>query len=208
MGNKNKRPIHGVGINDANYSVEKRIKYKDESGRVRNKLLWRCPFYACWRGMLARVYSPTQQKHLSSRRYLGCSVCEEWHLFSNFRAWMETQDWEGKELDKDLLVQGNKVYGPDKCIFLTREINAFINTSLTLTGKCKPGVYWNKAEQKYKAQISDKSLPSGCRPLGTFTNEDDAYMAYRVAKFKMACELAAMQTDERIAKSLINRFML
>ena len=59
--------------------------------------------------------------------YKGCTVSEEWHHFSNFKKWMESRSWEGKHLDKDILVPGNKVYGEKFCLLVTRDLNNLIS---------------------------------------------------------------------------------
>jgi len=102
-----RRLVRGVGVNDANYNVH------GKEGR--------CPFYTKWYDMLKRCYSSRFHKQYPS--YIGCSVCPEWHYFSKFRLWMENQKWEGLELDKDILVKGNKVYSPDTCCFIPKAIN-------------------------------------------------------------------------------------
>ena len=82
------KKVYGVGINDADYTIKPTI----ENNRSK------CMYYEKWIKMLQRCYSKSyQEKHPS---YKGCSVCEEWLTFSNFKAWMETQDWKGKSLDK------------------------------------------------------------------------------------------------------------
>jgi len=104
--------VHGVGVNDADYNTQ----------IVNNKkVIWRCPFYDKWYAMLKRCYSPLWHKQYPT--YIGCSVCPEWRYFSKFRLWMENQKWEGMELDKDILIKGNRVYGPDTCCFIPQAIN-------------------------------------------------------------------------------------
>ena len=105
--------VYGFGVNDANYIL--RILKN-------NKVIGRCPFYTKWENMLKRCYSYKWHKQYPT--YIGCSVCPDWRYFSKFRLWMQTQKWEGLELDKDLLVKGNKVYGPDTCCFLPQAINS------------------------------------------------------------------------------------
>lgn len=73
--------------------------------------------YKTWINMLNRCYDPMYQARCPT--YVGCSVCAEWHNFQNFAEWMSTQDHEGKQLDKDIKVEGNKVYSPDTCTFAT-----------------------------------------------------------------------------------------
>jgi len=105
--------VYGVGLNDSDYNtITKR----------NNKIIWRCQFYAKWEGMLKRCYS--SRYHKTRPTYIGCSVCPEWRYFSKFRLWMENQKWEGLELDKDLLVKGNKIYGPNTCCFIPQAINS------------------------------------------------------------------------------------
>jgi hypothetical protein len=110
--------VHGVGINDANYKVTDRAN--------RNlPITWRCPYYVTWSSMLARCFSKSFKK--ANPAYEGCTVTSNWLKFSNFRSWMQTQDWQGKELDKDLLFAGNKLYSPEMCVFLEAKINSFIS---------------------------------------------------------------------------------
>lgn len=108
--------IYNWGINDADYQVAG----KDPDTGIE----WRCPFYKRWKNMIARCHSPAFQRN--QPRYKGCTVDERWRRFTDFKKWMEGQDWEGKQLDKDRLVEGNKHYGPDTCMFLTRKEN--VNT--------------------------------------------------------------------------------
>lgn len=111
--------VHGVGVNDSHYNTL--IKKN-------NKIIWRCPFYSKWQGMLKRCYSPNY--HKTRPTYIGCSVCPEWRYFSKFRLWMENQKWEGMELDKDLLVKDNQVYSPNTCCFIPQAINSLFGSGL------------------------------------------------------------------------------
>src|SRR6476659_9867126 len=97
--------IFGVGVNDSGY-VTRKVTIVDGV----QKTLWECPIYSTWKSMLRRCYSPRWL--LLHPSYLGASVCDEWHLFSNFSTWMSEKDFAGMDLDKDLLAPGNKVYCP------------------------------------------------------------------------------------------------
>ena len=108
--------VYGFGVNDANY-ILRIVK--------NNKVIGRCPFYTKWENMLKRCYSSKWHKQYPS--YIGCCVCPEWRYFSKFRLWMESQKWEGMELDKDILVKGNRVYGPDTCCFIPQAINSLFH---------------------------------------------------------------------------------
>ena len=116
--------VYGVGVNDADYvvSINETVGYVD--GKRKEKLVWICPFYRTWKGMLGRGYS--EKLKLKYPSYKDVTVCEEWHLFSTFRAWMDQQDWEGLQLDKDLLVKGNKIYSPETCLFVSGQVNNFV----------------------------------------------------------------------------------
>ena len=139
---KNRKLIYGVGINDADYKVSPHV----------NGVKIRCKFYQKWVAVLKRCYS--KELHKRSPIYKGCSVCDEWIYFMNFKRWMEQQDWEGKELDKDLLVLGNKVYSPETCLFVDRDVNLFITENKSNKGEWPLGVHYCTFSKKFKAQCS------------------------------------------------------
>lgn len=86
------------------------------------------PAYAKWQGMLNRAYGAS-----SGKWYDNVTVSESFKHYPIFKQWYLTQYVEeGWELDKDLLVKGNKVYCASRCCFLPKEINSAlaINRSL------------------------------------------------------------------------------
>lgn len=182
--------VYGVGVNDSNYVVQPKVNGKQVM----------CPFYKVWSSMLMRCYTgkyPT---------YEGCSVCPEWLSFMTFRVWMIEQDWKGNELDKDLLIEGNKVYSPDTCIFVSQQVNVFM-IDAAIRGDLPIGVYWYKASSKYRAQCNNAGFP-GDRYLGTYDTKEKASSAYLKRKYELAKLLAGQQTDSRIAEALIKRYEL
>ena len=143
--------IYGVGVNDADYAVT----MYEEVGDVKRKQVWICPFYQKWRSMLRRCYGKSFVT--KNPTYIRCSVTKEWLVFSNFKSWMEKQDWEGKELDKDLLFPGNKIYSPETCVFVDSVINTFVIECNKSRGEWPIGVYWDKQKQKFRTQCSNPS---------------------------------------------------
>lgn len=193
--------VHGVGTNDADYVVQKWSIFVDESGKKKQKLLWICPFYCKWRSMLSRCYSTKFQEKYPT--YRGCYVCEEWLIFSNFKSWMEKQDWQGKSLDKDILFPENKLYSPSTCIFLDKKVNTFLIERNASRGEYMIGVYWHKQLGKFVARCNDSN---SLKHLGVFSTEIEAHKAWLSFKLEQAKLLAAEQTDPRVAKALIDRY--
>lgn len=198
------RLVYGVGINDADYVVQVKETIGHVKGKRKQKIVWECPYYRVWKNMLKRCYSTKYQEKQPT--YKGCSVSEEWLTFSKFRSWMEQQDWEGKQLDKDLLLEGNKVYSAEACVFVTQMVNSFTTDSGATRGEWLIGVYWNKVANKFRSMCRNpftKKLES----LGLFTCELEAHKTWLKRKLELAHELAAIQTDERVAKALIGRYV-
>ena len=204
LGEKKSKLVYGVGINDADYIVQLRETIESCSGKPRRKLIWSCPFYSRWVNMLQRCYSEKyQQLHPS---YVDCVVVEEWKTFSNFKAWMETQDWKGKHLDKDLLFNKNKVYGPDTCLFVREVVNKFLNERDASRGEFPIGVNWDNNLNKFRSTCRNP-FTGKKEHLGLFSTAIQAHHAWRERKQQLAKLLAAIQTDPRIAKALVDRYM-
>lgn len=197
MKSKNKR-VYGVGINDANYKVH----LTEWVDGIQNTV-WTCPFYVKWVSMLARCYSSAFI--IKSPSYSGCSVAPEWHVFSCFRQWMEQHDWQGKDLDKDLISQGNKVYGPEHCLFVSRDTNTFILECNSSRGIWPIGVSFNKARGRFMSRCQDVTTKK-VRFLGWFESPEDAHQEWLSFKRKQAIILASQQADPVIAQHLIRRY--
>ena len=190
MANKN-RLVKGVGVNDANYVV----------GTFINGIRWRCPYYQTWCQMLDRCYSPLC--HEGHPTYIGCSVVPEWLYFMTFRAWMETQNWEGLQLDKDILVPGNKVYGPSTCVFVGRDVNMFMIDRANSDRELPQGV-----RERYKGRFiaACKAFKGKSVDIGIYDTAEEASKAYINYKRVLAVTLAKEQTDDRVAQAIIDKF--
>ena len=200
---KPKRLVHGVGNNNADYVVVKyeTIDYVD--GKQKQELVCFCPFYRAWKSMLQRCYSAKFQER--NPAYKGCTVSKEWHTFNNFKAWMEKQDWEGKQIDKDLLFEGNKLYSPETCVFVTRTVNIFTTDRAAARGELLIGAYLYKRTGKFQSKCGNPFTKKQ-EHLGYFDCEQEAHNAWLKRKLELAHELAAIQTDPRVAKALIDRY--
>ena len=197
------RLVYGFGINDADYVVKKWETVGYVNGVRKQKLAWVCPYYRTWVDMLERCYSAKLQERRPT--YVGCSVSEEWLTFSNFRRWMEKQDFEGMHLDKDLLFEGNKVYSAETCVFVTSMVNTFTTDCGASRGEWPIGVNWHKRVGKFQSRCSNPFTKKR-ENLGYFTCQIEAHQEWLKRKLELAHLLAAEQTDERVAKSLIERY--
>jgi len=180
--------VYGVGINDSEYIIS---YYVDDKQVM-------CPYYSAWINMLERCYSGNYRS--ARPAYIGCTVAEEWHKFSAFKKWMEKQNWQGKHLDKDILIQDNKTYSSKACVFVNQETNKLLTHIRSNKGDYPTGVSFDKSRNKYMARcnISGKE-----KYLGRFATPEKASDAYKKAKREDILRYAIIQTDDRIRQGLI-----
>lgn len=189
------RLVQGYGLNDADYAV---VEHSFDNLNKSYKIIWRCPFYKTWADMLRRCYGTNKPPS-----YSLASVCEEWHTFSRFREWMASQHWKDKTLDKDLLVQGNKVYSPATCVFVTKEVNGFLTERKSSGSHLPVGVNLDSYTSRYKATIRSGGAYI---TIGRFDTPEEAHSAWLAYKLELAKELAGRQSDAKVAKALIDRY--
>jgi len=136
--------------------------------------------------------------------YDGCTVCKEWHTFSNFKNWMIQNDYKGKDLDKDLLIAGNRVYSPETCLMVEPKVNQFLIQSDIVR---YPKGYYNPKNGCYEARINNTVIGKRNQHLGRFKTQEEASNAWLEAKHKLALQLAETQTDVKVANALRVRFL-
>ncbi len=135
--------------------------------------------YIKWHDMMNRCYN---EKFLERQpQYRGCTVCKEWHNFQNFKLWYEEHKYGNMvlDLDKDILIKGNKVYSPDTCCLVPHDINTLFITCGKSRGDLPLGVHFDKSKGKYRAETT---IMGKKRKLGTFDNPEDAFARYKEFK--------------------------
>ena len=144
--------------------------------------------------MCSRCYRESYQ--LNNPIYKGCTVCEEWLQDREaFYRWVQ-ENWytiEGEQidLDKDILVKGNKMYSPETCIFVPHIINIYFER---LTKK--PVYIPSLKKWQIDIYIEGKNVN-----IGFFEKEEEAKKAY--IKHKEAAIIAlAMRYKGKIPEKL------
>lgn len=144
------------------------------------------PIYSIWRQMLSRCYNPKNPKY---HRYglRGYVVTPEWHNFQNYYTWYMENQVSGYQVDKDLTSPHSKIYSPDTCSFIPKELNAMLTSNVARRGKHPVGVYeWKNKEdghKKFTAHLSRKCEGLGRgETLGYFHTPEEAFACYKAAK--------------------------
>ena len=157
-----------------------------------------------WNSMLRRCYDEKYSNKYPT--YKDCEVSDNFKYFPYFKDWCSKQTgfWkEGWQLDKDILVKGNKVYSEDVCAFVPSEVNRLFIKRDSLRGDLPIGVRYYKKVRKYAAQMSrfKKAIH-----LGYFYTPDEAFNAYKEAKEAYIKEVAnkwKYQIDPRVYEALM-----
>ena len=184
--------VYGIGIVGTKYLIS-------EGGVLTKE-------YMLWKSMLQRCYSDAYQKKRLT--YEGCKVSDNFLYYEYFYEWCHKQigfnnkDWQ---MDKDLLIKGNKVYSEDSCIFLPREINQLLVKCTASRGKYLIGVCWCNTKKAFVARVSKNKGKQEF--LGHFKTEIEAFNAYKQAKEAFVKEQAnkwKSQIDDRAYEALMN----
>lgn len=136
-----------------------------------------------WRAMIKRSYDKINPT------YDDVIVCDEWHNFQNFAQWYENnyklENMKEWHLDKDILIKGNKIYSPETCCFVPREINSLFTKRKKLRGDCPIGVC--KEGNKYIAKLNKID---GVKKSSRHNTPEEAFQAYKTEKEKYIKEVA------------------
>lgn len=135
------------------------------------------PSYTAWKFLLLRLFS--EDRLSSNPTYRGCSICKEWANFQIFSEWFYSHSSYGLgyEIDKDLLVQGNKHYSPETCVMIPQEINKALKTVQVNT--VVAGVRKRTNTKGYQVRVTENGKR---RHVGEFYTVEEASTIYVQAK--------------------------
>ena len=166
--------------------------------------------------MKTRCYNANY--HKTRPDYEGCSICDEWlEDKKSFYEWVDHNYYWIKgepsvELDKDILVPGNKVYSPDTCIFVPKRINdLFVHIHGRKKNGLPVGVIYSEKTGKYKACIrksydnKDGKKKNTC--LGHYDTPQEAYEVYKHHKTAEIVYIADKYKDvipDKLYQAMIN----
>lgn len=149
--------------------------------------------YNAWMNILTRCNSKDKIKIPT---YLNARICEEWLYYWNFYEWLHSQSnfdkWLNGELwavDKDILVKGNKVYSPETCCLVPKNINNLLLKSKKTRGNCPIGVTLRKSDSMYEAQCMDQ-LQGRHITIGIYNTKEKAFMSYKKYKENLIRKIA------------------
>lgn len=160
--------------------------------------------YAHFHSMFNRVFGKSALKHRET--YRDCNIDEHFHNFQVFAEWCNKQvgfSEDGWQLDKDILIKGNRTYSPMACVFVPNAINCIFAAG-TKNDTLPKGVYWKPKRACY---VSAVSVDNKFKHLGYFNTIDDAKAAYDKAKIDEVCRVAEKyrsRIDKRVYEILLN----
>lgn len=144
--------------------------------------------YNRWKNMIHRCYNVMLQE-TTYAAYKDCTVCEEWHNYSNFRAWFDSHIYQcdGKQMDvdKDILFPGNKIYSPGTCCIVPQKINLLVAERKGLESKYPTGIYQCNNGFRVDVRFGGKE-----KTIGTYDTVDEAVEIYKSVKEKYIHDVA------------------
>jgi len=154
-----------------------------------------------WKDMLCRCYNDKwKEKH---PYYDDCSVCSEWLNYSNFEKWFNNNyykiDGETMNLDKDILVKGNRIYSPNTCCFVPHRINAILIKSIRKTKSDKERTLplcISKKDGSYCTKIFEYTNNSLNRKAIRGNNIDELFSLYKKSKENYIKQIANEYKDK------------
>jgi len=187
--------VFGIGTNENNQKVS------DGGKLIREYVLWTSILNRCSKKCWDRF--PT---------YVGTNISENFKSYEYFYEWCQEQigfntkdrNNEYWQLDKDILVKGNKIYSEDTCCFIPQELNTLFVKRVNKRGKHPIGVCLDKRTSNFIAQCNARGRHAF---LGRHKTEVEAFYAYKTFKEALIKEVAneyKSQLDTRTYDALMN----
>lgn len=156
--------------------------------------------YKTWNSMLRRCFDEKYKTNEPSYENVIC--CKDWLNYENFYEWIHSQTnfdkWQNNswwQIDKDILVKGNKIYSPDTCCLVPINVNELFTNRANHRGDFPIGVSINKKTNKYIAECHNPFTNKKER-IGTYSTAEKAFQAYKQYKEDIIKQVAQKEYDK------------
>lgn len=157
--------------------------------------------YSVWMNIKRRC----SNKRGDNPTYVNVTLDKYFENFQNFADWHTSQKgYQSKyHIDKDLLIEGNTVYHPDRCVLIPQGLNNFLCLKESERGDCPLGVSVHGNSYVAHIRIDNKSTY-----LGSFPSKELAFNAYKLRKEQHAREWAErLKRDNDIDQRVVERLL-
>ena len=170
--------------------------------------------YRTWSGIIKRtdMRDPKLMEYEKNKCYNDCTLDPRWFKLSVFKEWVEQwDDYENKEIDKDILIPGNKIYGPETCLMVSKSVNLFFRPNIKRNlarGVHHVSKFKEGGKNPYSASIvrwSEKLKKKSRIHLGHYPTIEEASAAYESARKEEIQFLIETETDIRVKNALIKQ---
>ena len=152
---------------------------------------------AVWHAMRQRCGVGGSKK--SNPAYVDCKISENFLNFQYFANWCQNQigyEQIGYELDKDILVENNRLYCENNCRFVPQELNSFFCVRSGPISNLPKGV--TRCRDKYMVRLAAAGY------LGVYQTVEQAAQIYQNARNnELAKWLQRLQDGEFVIDSAI-----
>ena len=159
--------------------------------------------YDTWHRMFRRSHCP--EHHDGQPTDIGCAVDDRWYDFQDFADWFYDNPYSDPRyrLNEDLLIPGNKIYAPETCCFVPKELNGLLTSRTSTQGDLPRGVSFHKPSSKFAATVS---VGGKQKLVGCYGTPQEAYKAYKLAK-EIYVKQLALKWQDRIADDVFEALM-
>ena len=164
--------------------------------------------YDVWTRMLERCSKEFQEKNPT---YKGCEVCDEWLNMQVFTEWYYKNRYEVNgetmEIDKDILIPGNRLYSPETCCIVPSKVNSVFQRGNVKERNLPMGICKRKGRDCYMVQCNNPIDETWRRYRGDYKTIEEALNVYKRDKefvIKQVSEYYKEYLPEFIYEAMIN----
>lgn len=142
---------------------------------------------------------------LQNPRYEGTYMCSEKNKYDTFFVWLDNNYYEidgevQMDIDKDIILYGNKQYHPNLCLVVPHSINTFYETLEV----GKTNIKYSSKTKKYRVVVKDKDNNIVSENIDTYNEALDIYCDIKQGILYNKAKALKNVAPEKVYNALMN----